>query len=515
MPAFAKRLSAAAAFVLAASAALGAGTVSVNSAFTSYEYPAMGSAFNYRGEAVAYTDNGDVILVGTNYDFASGEDRIRVARFSPDLKAERWNKLIDTDVPATDSTATCVSVRGDAIYVGGYANTGINGWVFRVRASDGYRLWVQNNAITFPRNIADIAADPVDDAVWALSSEMSGWTEAKLRKINGATGAVERTFVLTPTISGFTDAYGLALAITADRIVVGGYIINSTPPSRTRVWLRCLDRGSGASKWFKGYDLADSSSRAKCVSLSVRGSDGAMLVSRAEGAPPAIKHSLSMQGFNPENGETTGPVRQLGSWDVATEPDEWAAGQVAFHPLLPLVFACGRNSARVYSYSGSLAVVDEVWSKTFSVVDLRGIAAFGGFDSSFTVAMMQGTPALNEKMRFETYKLVANGAATGNSLVISPNRLDRSVPGSKVVVSVRGLDPGTENQLAVYDASGHVVSTLKVTGDADGNGFTTWDGTRFVRDFEGMKVAPGVYFLMRADGKGERKPMVVTNGGKK
>jgi uncharacterized repeat protein (TIGR01451 family) len=93
---------------------------------------------------------------------------------------------------------------------------------------------------------------------------------------------------------------------------------------------------------------------------------------------------------------------------------------------------------------------------------------------------------------------------TTGSILVAPNVIDLSRPGSAISIVVKATKAAPE--VVIYNEEGTPVRTVPVAIGADGKGFVTFDGL----DDGGKKLGPGIYWaLLKGAPAGEKRRFVV------
>ena len=160
------------------------------------------------------------------------------------------------------------------------------------------------------------------------------------------------------------------------------------------------------------------------------------------------------------------------------------------------------------SVSVAPATVNAGNSRTFSWT----FSATGSGDVTFT-AWADGTDA-GTGLSLHTSALAVAKVATAASgkvgkgkLIIAPNSIDPTKPGSKIVFHFKG-DAGSEVEAMIFTANGHYIGSLKGTIDYNGAGTITLTDAKV----DGKPLATGFYWAqIKGGGVSDRKQFAVVS----
>ena len=431
------------------------------------------------GAAAAIDTEGNVYVAASTENVAAGNTF--VAKYMPGMTMAYWSNTVDVGGYNQNNVPTAIALKGKTCYVAGYGvQNADDGFIMRYDENGNGSLWYRCFGFTPPGGISDMAIDPVDGTIWALRTSSVWFRLLHLRDNGGSTAEV----ISDPEYSFKGNSNEVrSIAVTADSVYIGGKTFDG---GNWYPWLLRINRVSGATvfsrtlaQWMGSNNFITS------------------LAARDDLLFGVINHGTSeVARFSPANGDIIG-------WTaIDSDPTSYIFAKVTLHPLQPRLFAVGKSYVRVFG--DNLVEVNGAKPST-DCPHLFGVAVSGGlFPEICAVGRDDGGTCATGQGAYAWALEMADGSNTSEKLIVAPNYIDRSKPGSYANIWVKGSgDSQGEVDVFIYDAAGKLVRLLKVE-KRSGWGNLEWDGT----NADGEQLAPGTYWVTYP-GESAKKPVMI------
>ncbi len=463
------------AVLLAVLAANPAAALAPAAAFPKYS----DTAGDARGRGVAVYPNGDVLFLGHANGGPSGPVLVRM---DPAMTSVKYRKPL---AGFSGMLAHCIAISGDLAYVGGSDIGNTVGRVVAVNAS-GDAVGAHSD-FGVPSGFRSIAVDPVDNSLWVVGLTGSAPTKARVVHLASGLGPLSVDDYLAP---GGTDAQGRSVAVTADRVYVGGSGYDLSV-AITRPWIMARTRQAPTALWHK---FQTTMNNGVVSGLSAAGDDVYSFVSWDPSAgmiqgSSIFKNDPASGAFNAEKSVVVNAPM--------TTSNEFAGGVVR-HPSLPLVIASTEKGFKVFKpdlteiagAAGTFIPVGLLTPAWLAVSNTLEFSVYGALSYNEAAIWRFNGVGMRMSNPFDTVE-------TKSKLLVAPNRLDLSKPGAKIrFVVMLGDDPAA-GKIRIHDLAGRPVITLSYEPTAGKTAEVLWDGRRE----DGSRVGPGGY-LAAVDGAG-------------
>jgi len=438
------------------------------------------------GEVIAMLDNGDVVAA-TSMDNGMAMSQIRVGVYSRELD-QKWSKFVGYSGGQPRSMA----VKGNSVYIAEDHGGGMPSYLIKVDADAQQQKWsmLLGGAMGYDLTIA---VDPVDGTIWATWLDGTWLWLAHVRDDGGGAMKVEPDLNL-----GNLNLEPYSMAVTKDKVYIGCGV--STMANA------CLVKYDKAAHIHAESYFSLGGDENWIASLSYR--SGRMFSTIAKDYNASTDRVLFIAELNLAGGPPIIKKMQvedsgcLGGWPWHHKP-----GQAVVHPSVPLVFACGASTGVIRGYDLDL---NEKWSIMQNGVTSPYMLGLAVGDGLYFHLYGSGSVDIGPRRQKIVHYAFDNTDTTEDKVLVAPNVLDRSVPGAKVNIMVRG-DKDKVANVMIFDSVGKFLVKIDVQLDSRGTGNASWDGTAL-----GKYVAPGVY-VVTLNGKPSdgSKPLMIVNERKK